>query len=238
MEYGKEELAIIITTTLIAYAIIGAVLIATIQVSIDVFNYLAAIPLALRILLTVLISYIVMLVLSGFLLYIGTKVIYKKFALKEGTYSLKSRMGHNWQIQNAWNALTFFVLNIMPAKDFGGFIILRWQGLKLKGGGLIATKAIIEPSMTEIGRDVALGADCLITGHIIDGEKLIFKKIIIGDKATIGGRALLMPGVKVGRNSIVAAGAVVPKYTVIPPNEIWGGVPARFIKKIEKKQRK
>ena len=37
--------------------------------------------------------------------------------------------------------------------------------------------------------------------------------------------------VTIGDNSAIAAGAVVTKD--IPPGEIWGGVPAKFIKKVE-----
>lgn len=44
----------------------------------------------------------------------------------------------------------------------------------------------------------------------------------------IGGRAIILPGVTVGKNSIVAAGAVVAHD--VPDYAIVGGVPARFIK--------
>lgn len=38
---------------------------------------------------------------------------------------------------------------------------------------------------------------------------------------------MILPNVKIGDNSIVAAGAVVSKN--IPSGEVWGGVPAKFI---------
>jgi acetyltransferase-like isoleucine patch superfamily enzyme len=43
--------------------------------------------------------------------------------------------------------------------------------------------------------------------------------------------ATITPGVTIGENSIIAAGAVVTKN--IPANVIAGGVPARIIRKIE-----
>jgi acetyltransferase-like isoleucine patch superfamily enzyme len=46
----------------------------------------------------------------------------------------------------------------------------------------------------------------------------------------IGCNSVVLPGCRVGRNSVVAAGSVVTKN--IPPDEIWGGVPARFMRKI------
>ena len=53
--------------------------------------------------------------------------------------------------------------------------------------------------------------------------------VIIKDGVWVGSRSIILDGVAVGENSIVAAGSVVTKN--IPPFEIWGGVPAKFIKK-------
>lgn len=49
--------------------------------------------------------------------------------------------------------------------------------------------------------------------------------------ALIGMNAVVLDDAVVGEGSIVAAGAVVLGGTHIPPHEIWGGVPARFMKK-------
>lgn len=55
--------------------------------------------------------------------------------------------------------------------------------------------------------------------------------IVLKDNCFIGARAILLPNVVVGKNSVVAAGAVVNKS--IPDNEVWGGVPARFIMTVD-----
>ena len=47
----------------------------------------------------------------------------------------------------------------------------------------------------------------------------------------VGARTILMPNSSVGKNSIVAAGSIVTKH--IPDNEVWGGIPAKFIMKVE-----
>ncbi|WP_295125140.1 sugar O-acetyltransferase [uncultured Chitinophaga sp.] len=54
--------------------------------------------------------------------------------------------------------------------------------------------------------------------------------IVIKRNAWIGAGATILPGVTIGENSIVAAGAVVNKD--VPDNTIAGGVPARIIKSI------
>jgi acetyltransferase-like isoleucine patch superfamily enzyme len=59
---------------------------------------------------------------------------------------------------------------------------------------------------------------------------LICKPILIKRNAWIGAAATILPGVTIGENAIVAAGAVVSKD--VPADTIAGGVPAKSIKQI------
>lgn len=52
----------------------------------------------------------------------------------------------------------------------------------------------------------------------------------ICDDVFIGCRSIILKGVTIGARSIIAAGSVVTKD--VPADEIWGGNPAQFIKKI------
>jgi len=54
--------------------------------------------------------------------------------------------------------------------------------------------------------------------------------INIGKGAWIGAKTVIISGANIGSNSIIAAGAVV--NCDVPPNTIFGGVPAKFIKNI------
>jgi maltose O-acetyltransferase len=51
---------------------------------------------------------------------------------------------------------------------------------------------------------------------------------VIEDRVWLGANVIVLRGVRVGSGAIIAAGAVVTKD--IPPNEIWGGVPAKFLR--------
>lgn len=62
-------------------------------------------------------------------------------------------------------------------------------------------------------------------------KALICKPIVIRRNAWIGAAATILPGVTIGENSVVAAGAVVSKD--VPANTIVGGVPAKIIKQID-----
>jgi acetyltransferase-like isoleucine patch superfamily enzyme len=63
-----------------------------------------------------------------------------------------------------------------------------------------------------------------------DRRALITKPIVIKRNAWIGAGATILPGVTVGENSVVAAGAVVSKD--VPANTIVAGIPAKVIKSI------
>jgi acetyltransferase-like isoleucine patch superfamily enzyme len=60
--------------------------------------------------------------------------------------------------------------------------------------------------------------------------KAVSKPIIIEDNVWIGMNCLIMKGVTIGKNSIVAAGSLVVKN--VEPNSLYGGHPAEFIKKL------
>ena len=64
----------------------------------------------------------------------------------------------------------------------------------------------------------------------IDSQGITTKQVIINDDVWIGANAVILPGVTIGRHSVVAAGAVVT--TDVPENTVVGGVPAKIIKRL------
>jgi len=63
-----------------------------------------------------------------------------------------------------------------------------------------------------------------------EAGKIISLPIEIGDDVFIGAHSIILKGVKIGARSIIGAGSVVTKH--IPEDEIWGGNPAKFIRRI------
>ena len=76
----------------------------------------------------------------------------------------------------------------------------------------------------EIGDDVTIGHNVTLHGAKVKSGALI------------GMGSTLLDDCVVGRGAIVAAGALVLKNTIIGDGELWGGVPAKFIKKVDAKQ--
>ena len=87
-----------------------------------------------------------------------------------------------------------------------------------------------------LGDNVLIGPNVTIASvnHRIDpGQRrhLDLKSVYIHDNAWIGSNVTVTPGVVIGENSIVGAGAVVTKN--VPANTIVGGVPAQIIRTIK-----
>lgn len=92
-----------------------------------------------------------------------------------------------------------------------------------------------------IGRDVLIGESVSVrdsTHRYADADVPIreqgdvYGEIVIEDGVWIGRGCLIQGkpgGVTIGRGAIVAANSVVSRS--VPPMEVWGGVPARFIKR-------
>ena len=72
--------------------------------------------------------------------------------------------------------------------------------------------------------------------HVSVGHNVTIHGADVDDYALIGMGATLLDGAHVGKGAIVAAGALVLKGTHIGDYEVWGGVPAKFIKKADPSQ--
>ncbi|MNL65825.1 2,3,4,5-tetrahydropyridine-2,6-dicarboxylate N-acetyltransferase [compost metagenome] len=62
-------------------------------------------------------------------------------------------------------------------------------------------------------------------------ETIKKEPIIIEQDVFIGANSIILKGVTIGARSIIGAGSIVTKN--VPADEIWGGNPAKFIRKTE-----
>lgn len=89
-----------------------------------------------------------------------------------------------------------------------------------------------------IGNDVMMGPRCLVvsethetadTAHPMNTQGMgVDRPVVIEDDVWLSGHVVVLPGVRIGRGSIVAAGAVVADD--VPPYSVVAGVPARVVR--------
>ncbi len=115
-----------------------------------------------------------------------------------------------------------------------GLTVYDPSGIQIGEDTVVGERATLDGrgSLT-IGNHVALASEVMIynSQHDVQDEqfKPETKPVTIEDYVFIGPRAIVLPGVTIGRGAIVAAGAVVTKN--VSPHTIVGGIPAREIGK-------
>ena len=97
---------------------------------------------------------------------------------------------------------------------------------------------ILDNNEVHIGHHVMIGPGVQIytAAHLLQAEARnqgleVAKPIVIEDNVWLGGGAILLPGVRIGRNAVVGAGAVVSRS--VPANTVVAGNPARVIREID-----
>jgi acetyltransferase-like isoleucine patch superfamily enzyme len=138
-----------------------------------------------------------------------------------------------WYIHNGLTYLVRYTfLEFLTPTPFNLFFY-RMMGMKIADGTIINSTHISDPSLIQMGRKVTIGGSVTIVAHYGQGGFLVLAPVHIGDKATIGLRAVLMGGVVIGEGAKILPNSVVLPKTKIPAGETWGGVPAQRINPTE-----
>lgn len=144
------------------------------------------------------------------------------------------RLKREWLRFKAWR-----LFGRRDVAAFGDFTVLHPENVKIGANLAINHDVfIIGLAGITIGDDVVLSARAMLIDVSLspDGfdrtatRSYANRPIVIEDGVWVGAGAIILPGVTVGRRSIVAAGAVVTRD--VPPLTIVGGNPARVIKAI------
>lgn len=136
---------------------------------------------------------------------------------------------------------SLYRMNPIGGNEFCSIYIKPNALVKIGKNTGISNAALYASKCIEIGERVKIGGNVKI--YDTDFHSLNYKEramandpgvksesVYIRDDAFIGAHSIILKGVTVGERSVIAAGSVVTKS--VPHDEMWGGVPARFIKKL------
>ena len=149
---------------------------------------------------------------------------------------------HKWELYR-YNLLGFLMVTVLAPLHLTSVIppplrkyFLMLLGLRAGKGVINIAGIIAEPhSLVSIGEGAIIGLDAIVLPHAIavfEEDVVFLGEVAIGRNAIIGARSLVLPDVTVGEGSMVTAMSLVARGTVIPPFEVWGGIPAVKIRDI------
>lgn len=104
------------------------------------------------------------------------------------------------------------------------------MGATINIGAVIGEETMIDMGAilggrATVGKGCHIGAGAVLAGVI---EPPSANPVVIEDHVLVGANAVIIEGVRVGKGSIVAAGAIVIED--VPENVVVGGIPARVLK--------
>ncbi|WP_135534444.1 acyltransferase [Halostella pelagica] len=127
----------------------------------------------------------------------------------------------------ALNYVVIWICRVSPSLRLKNWL-LRRIGVTVGEGvswGLESTPDVFWPELITVRDHAIVGYDVTVLCHEFLQDEYRTGEVVVGERAMIGAGAILLPGVRVGEGSSVAANSLVTED--VPPGETVAGVPAR-----------
>ncbi|KAI3824306.1 hypothetical protein L1987_05761 [Smallanthus sonchifolius] len=123
----------------------------------------------------------------------------------------------------------------------GGWTVIRFRadnpgdvnGIRVGSGTNIQDNALVHVAKSNISGNVL---STTLGNNVTVGHGAVLHGCTVEDEAFIGMGATLLDGAYVEKNAMVAAGALVRQNTRVPFGEVWGGNPAKFMRKLTEEE--
>lgn len=163
----------------------------------------------------------------------------------QGNYYFQEQLSRHRTLMNVFDKAPMIDKNafVAPSASITGDVQVGrgssiWYGCVLRGdvnavsvgsGTNIQDNSLVHVAKSNISGKVL---PTIIGDNVTVGHSAVIHGCTIEDDTFIGMGATLLDGVVVEKHAMVAAGALVRQNTRIPSGEVWGGNPAKFLRKL------
>lgn len=137
-------------------------------------------------------------------------------------------------IKPCLSTLIIHFCNLIPPSNLKNYFLRNLLHMQIGKNASIAKVDFdnIFPELFSIEENGIMGHNVKILTHEITPNQFRLGRISVGKGALVGAFSSIRSGVLIGEGAIVSMSSFVNKD--IPPFELWGGVPAKRIKKLKK----
>jgi len=114
---------------------------------------------------------------------------------------------------------------------YGAVLRADVNSIKMGANSHIGERSVVHVA-SEGGSIAGTAAATVIGNDVTVGPLAVLHACTIADGASIGAAATVLDGAKIGAGAVVEPAAMVSPGKTVPAGEVWGGVPAAFIRKV------
>ena len=157
-------------------------------------------------------------------------------------YLQSKRFSIAWFVKGAFNHLLSLIISYLTGWPRARNVLFKFIGMKIGSNCHISERSIPDPLLPELiefedGSGCGIGVKFLTHNAMnIEHSTFSFGPIKIGKNARIGAYSLILPGVTIGRGSIIGANSVVADD--VPPFCIAHGSPAKIVRQLTDDEKK
>lgn len=168
---------------------------------------------------------------------VGICMRLSSMCIRPGRHPARSVTVWMWLVHNGFYGMakTMF-LPMIRGTGFAN-LFFRIAGARIGKRVRLNSGSLVDSYLLELGDNVTIGGDALITCHIVENNHLILERVRIGSNTLVGARSYITPGVEVGPDSIVGIGSYLRKGAVLPARSrvtSLSAIPLRQAREIER----
>lgn len=134
-----------------------------------------------------------------------------------------------WSLRSVIKKWPLWISHKFPF-PFMNNLCLKMFGVKTKFSNSLF-EGFVDTEFLDFGKNIVIGQSAIVQSAVIVGNLFIIRKTVLEDNVVIGAHAIVMPGTRMGENSILAGSSLTTVGQELEEGWVYLGAPAKKYKK-------